>query len=127
MSRFAFIPRRILTLIGLATLFLIIIGFSRRISEFARLSNQLDLESARITELVATQSHLQGQIAYATSEAAVEEWAREDNRLAQPGDFVVIPLQQEGAQPLVVQQAQSTQQVLSNWQTWMQWFFYDGP
>ena len=127
MSRFAFIPRRILTLIGLAILFLVIVGFSRRITEFTRLSNQLDLESARITELVATQSYLQGQIAYATSEAAVEEWAREDNRLAQPGDFVVIPLQQEGSQPLAAQQAQPTQQALSNWQTWMQWFFYDGP
>jgi cell division protein FtsB len=121
------LPKRVLSISGLIILLLIIIGFSRRVAEFTRLSSQLDRESGRITELVSTQAYLQDQIVFATSEAAVEQWAREDGRLAQPGDFAVIPLPQEGTLPQVAEAAEATQRQISNWQTWIEWFFYDGP
>ena len=127
MLKTASLPRRILIVGGLIVLLLLIFAFSKRIAEFTRLSNQLERERARITELVATQAYLQDEITFATSEAAVEQWAREDGRLAQPGDFAVVPLPQAGTTPQVLEAAQPTQQALSNWQAWMEWFFYDGP
>ena len=119
--------RRILSIAGILLLLYLVLGFSRRMAEYTRLSAQLEDESARITELAATEYSLREQIAYATSEAAVEQWARENARMAQSGDFPVIPLTPEGATPQAPEAAQPEDQPLSNWETWLQWFFSSGP
>ena len=121
------LPRRILSVSGLILLLLIVVGFSRRVAEYTRLTSQLDRESGRTTELASTRAYLEDEIIYATSEAAVEQWAREDGRLAQSGDFAIIPLAQEGVVPQGVQAPEAAQEPLSNWQAWIEWFFYDGP
>jgi cell division protein FtsB len=119
--------KRVAQVVGLLVVLVLVFGFSQRMAEYTRLSNQQEREGARITELVATQSYLQDEIAYATSEAAVEEWARQDARLAQPGDFAVIPLAPPGATPQAPAAAEPTQEALSNWEVWFQWLFYAGP
>jgi len=121
------LPKRVLSIGGLVVLLLIIIAFSRRVAEFTGLSSQLERESGRITQLVSTQAYLQDQIVFATSEAAVEQWAREDSRLAQPGDFAVVPLPLDEAPAQVEAAEELAQSQKSNWQTWIHWFFYDGP
>src|SRR5690606_2550903 len=85
--------------VGAMLLVLVLFAFTQRISEYLRLSDQLEQQQARLTQLAATQSSLEDQIAYATSQAAVEEWAREDARWAQDGDFVIIPIAPPDATP----------------------------
>ena len=115
--------KRALQVFGLVVLLALVFGFSQRMAEYTRLSNQEEREGARIRELVATEAYLEGRIIYATSEAAVEEWAREDARLSQPEDFVVIPLAPPGTTPQAPVAAQPTLEALSNWDAWTQWLF----
>jgi len=108
-------------------LLLVLFAFTQRVAEYVRLSAQQTREEERLYELAATQSHLEDQIAYATSQAAVEEWAREDARWAQEGDFVVFPLPPAGVTPQPVAQFQTTPTPSNNWSAWMSWLFAGNP
>ncbi|MGH2581896.1 MAG: FtsB family cell division protein [Anaerolineales bacterium] len=121
------IGQRFLIVIGLAVLLLILFGFSRRIAEFTRLNAQLEREAARLTQLAATQAYLEDQIAYATSEAAVEEWAREEARWAKDGDFPIIPLVPPGYEPTQSSQPAGFVASASNWELWLSWLFPRKP
>jgi hypothetical protein len=108
-------------------LLLVLFGFSRQIAEFSSLNQQVEREGARITQLAATEAYLEERIAYATSEAAVEEWAREDARWAREGDFPIIPLVPPDFTPEPAEEEETVSTTASNWETWFDWFFYDGP
>lgn len=119
--------KRTLLVAGILLLLLVLFAFSRRIAEFSRLSAQLERESGRITELVATQQYLEDEIAFATSQAAVEQWAREDARWAREGDFPIIPLPPPNTTPEAPAEEAIASSSSSNWDKWMNWFFYSGP
>ena len=119
--------QRFPVVIGVMLLLFVLLAFSQRVAEYLRLSSQLDREQAHLTELAATQANLQDQIAYATSVAAVEEWARQDARWAQDGDFVVIPLPPPNVTPEPAAQFVPSPTPSGNWGQWMNWLFYDGP
>ena len=119
--------RRIATAAGVALLLFLVLGFSNRPAEYTRLNAQLVGENARMTELVATEAYLLDEIAYATSQAAVEQWAREEARMALPGDFAVIPLPPPGSTPQAAANPTPTAAPLTNWEAWLNWFFYSGP
>jgi cell division protein FtsB len=112
---------------GILLLLIVLFGFSRRIAEFSRLNGQLEREAARITELAATQEYLQDRIAYANSEAAVEEWARQDARWARQGDFPVIPLVPPDYTPEPPSEEEAQTSATSNFDAWWDWFFFGGP
>ena len=119
--------RRAALVAGVALLLVLVLGFSNRMAEYTRLNAQLELDSVHMTELAVTRAYLQDEIAYATSEAAVEEWAREESRQAQSGDFPVIPLPPADVTPQSPAAAAPTAQAMSNWETWLHWLLYDGP
>jgi cell division protein FtsB len=119
--------RRFPAVIGVMALLLVLFAFTQRVAEYVRLSAQQGREEDRLSELAATQSYLEDQIAYATSHAAVEEWAREDARWAQDGDFVVIPLPPAGVTPQPAAQFQTTPIPSTNWDAWMSWLFASNP
>jgi cell division protein FtsB len=121
------ISRRLFLVAGIGLLILIVFSFSKRIGEYTRLNAQEGIEGARITELVATQSFLSEQIAYATSEASVEEWARQDARMAKDGDFTVVPINPDGSLFDTNSPLEGAEKDLSNFQVWLEWFFYQGP
>lgn len=127
MTRLRLFIKRFPIAIGILILLLVLFAFTQRIAEYVRLNSQLEREQARLTELVATQSVLEDEIAYATSEAAVEEWARQDARWAKDGDFPVIPLAPEGTTPQPKGGPQATPTPSSNWNTWMTWLFSGSP
>ncbi|MEX2160934.1 MAG: hypothetical protein WD751_03380 [Anaerolineales bacterium] len=119
--------KRFPAVLGVMLLLLVLLAFTQRVAEYLRLNSQLGRQQARLTELAATQSALEDQIVFATSQAAVEEWARQDARWAQAGDFVVIPLPPAGVTPQPAAQYQATPTPSSNWDAWMNWFFYRSP
>ncbi len=127
MTRLALFIKRFPIVIGISILLVVLFAFTQRTAEFLRLNSQLEREQARLTELVATQAFLVDEIAYATSEAAVVEWARQDARWAKDGDFPVIPLLPAGTTPQPEDAVLTTPTPSSNWNTWMTWLFSDSP
>lgn len=127
MTRLALFIKRFPVVIGILILLLVLFAFTQRIAEYLRLNSQLEREQARLNELVATQSFLVDEISDATSEAAVEEWARQDARWVKDGDFPVIPLAPEGTTPQPEDGPLATPAASSSWNTWMTWLFSDSP
>ena len=108
-----------LILVGFAILILLVMDFNNRMAELRRLTAEKEVVSARVTSLVETQTSLETQVAYATSEAAVYYWAYNFAHLGKEGDVIVVPIQVEGAQPQPTPTPVVTPEVIQNWQVWL--------
>lgn len=115
--------RRVVTLIGILALVFIVLEFNRRMEELNMLNQQSDLVRNQATQAVQTQLALQTQVAYAGSNAAVEEWARTDGHYIQEGDLPVVPLGQAGAPPLAGGTPTPIPTQPANWEVWWNLFF----
>jgi cell division protein FtsB len=82
-----------LLVMGLMLLALLVMDFNNRMAELHRLTAERELVGAQMESLSQTKQALEIEIQYATSEAAVLDWAYEDGHMVRPGDNPVIPLQ----------------------------------
>jgi hypothetical protein len=71
--------RNILIIFGLFLAVVLLVDFNRRMEELDRLTEQLHAVRAEATAVIQTQNALAGQVAYATSDVAVEEWSYENS------------------------------------------------
>jgi hypothetical protein len=114
--------RNILIVIGLVIAVVLLVDFNHRMEELDRLSTQLNSVRAEATAIIATQTALAGQVAFATSDVAVEQWAY-DNKMVRPGEhpISVVP----GADTTVTSGPISTTQggEMPIWQIWWELFF----
>ena len=108
--------------VGLVLLAYLVMEFNHRTTELNRLKVDQEQVSQKLDVRRQTFSALEAKIAYATSDAAVLEWAYE-NHFAQPGDFVVAPESGGQATPTPTPQVQVTATRVSNWEKWMMLFF----
>lgn len=115
--------RRLGVIIGIAILLFLVMDFNSRMEELTRLQNEAATVQAQATAVMITQSALQTEVAYATSSAAAEAWAREQNRMAQEGDNVVIPLPQPGATIPPTPVPTPYQNDLTKWDVWVDLLF----
>jgi hypothetical protein len=111
-----------LVVIGLVVMSLLVIDFNSRMAELRGLRNQQDLVAAELTSLVRTQEQLQTQLSYATSDAAVLEWAYQDERLKREGDIPIVPLAPEEATPVPTPRVVVTPTPESNLEIWLSLF-----
>jgi len=120
--KFPFDLKKVGFVVAAIVLFFLVMDLNNRLSELSRLSTQRDDAQQVVDNLELTLSVLNTQIAYATSEGAVEQWAYEEGHMVREGENLVIPLQPAGATqaPLVVQTA--TPQPISNWDVWLALF-----
>lgn len=123
MSTLPFNVRRVAVMIGIITLVFIVLEFNRRLEELKLLDKQHNLVQAQATQAVQTQIALQTQVAYASSNAAVEQWARTEGHYVQEGDLPVVPIAQPGAAPVVIDTPVPEPTPMTNWQTWWDLFF----
>jgi cell division protein FtsB len=84
--------RRTTVIIGIFVLVFIVLEFNRRLEELNILNKQNEIVRTQATQAVQTQFALQTEVAYAGSNAAVEEWARTDGHYIQDGDLPVVPV-----------------------------------
>jgi len=119
MSKLGRVWRPALILIGFAILVLLVMDFNNRMAELRRLTAEKEVISARVTSLVETQTSLETQVTYATSEAAVYYWAYNFAHLGQEGDVLVVPIQVEGSLPQPTPTPVVTPEVIQNWQVWL--------
>jgi cell division protein FtsB len=115
--------KKIIGVIALVLLMLLMMNLNSRLSEYFRLSSTRDKLGVEVDQLKATKMALDTQVAYATSDQAVEEWARNEAHLARPGDKVIIPVTPVGQTPVPEVQATPTVQPVNNWQIWWALFF----
>jgi hypothetical protein len=111
-----------LLVIGLVTLSLLVMDFNNRMAGLRRLSDKREDVVIEATDLMQTQVYLETQIAYATSEAAVNEWAYEEGHLVREGENLVIPLEYPGFTPKVTVIPTATPEPESNLQIWYSLF-----
>jgi cell division protein FtsB len=104
-------------------LVLLVMDFNSRMAELSRLTAEKEVVGAQTTQLVRTNVFLETQIAYATSERAVDEWARESQHMEKPGDNPVVPLAPTNSTPVPTATPVVTPKVVDNWDLWMDLLF----
>lgn len=114
--------RNALIILGLFLAVVLLIDFNRRMQELDSLTAKLDSVRAEGTTVMQTQEALVTQVAYATSDQAVEQWAYQ-NKWVRVGEHIV-QLEPSGIVTATPVPAPVTQtQLLQNWQIWWKLFF----
>ena len=116
--------RTILIFLGVFLAIVLLIDFNRRILELDSLEGRLNAVSAEGTAIKNTQDALITQVAFATSDNAVEQWAYE-NKWIRPGErpIALIPSGDATATPQPVSAVRAEEQ--PNWLIWWELFFGD--
>ena len=117
----------IVVLGGLILLAFLVIVFNNRMADQRQLVAQAEVIGAELEALQLTDANLDAQIAYATSDLAVEEWAYQEARWAREGDFPVVPISPSTPTPAATLSEDPPELIpYSNWQIWWALFFDDG-
>lgn len=112
----------VVIVVSLALLVYLVVDFNHRSEELNRLRAEEEEVQFQLEGRQATRDALAAQVAYATSEAAVYDWAY-NNHMAQPGDIIVIPAQVTQATPVPQPPPVIVQEKLSNFDHWLALFF----
>ena len=115
--------RRVAVVIGILLLVFIVLEFNRRVEQLDTLNSQKNLMYGQATQAIQTQAALNTKVAYAGSDAAVEEWARVDGHYVQDGDLPVVPIPQPGDPPIEASTPVPTPTPMENWEVWWDLFF----
>jgi cell division protein FtsB len=114
-------------LAGLVVLVFLVIIFNTRMANQRELVAQSEKIKTEIAVLRQTEAYLEAQIAYATSDAAVEEWAYQEARWVREGDYPVVPVSPAENSPETAPLVTPEPVVYTNWQIWWALFFDDLP
>ena len=124
MKRPKFSWKYALAVTGLVVLAILVMDFNNRMAALRHLTQQRELVAGQLQRLQATQAALQTQIAYATSEGAVVDWAYSEGNLVRPGDNPVVPISPPGGTPVPTSTPAMVTLKVSNLQMWL-WLFFD--
>ncbi len=121
--KFPLDTKKILLIIGAVVLFFLVMDLNSRLNELSRLSAQRDKASTVVSVLESTLQVLDTQVAYATSEGAVEDWAYNEGHMVRPGEKLIIPLSPPGTTAVPVLVPTPTVVPVENWEIWMTLIF----
>jgi hypothetical protein len=108
----------------IAVIIFLLADLNNRLVELGSKEQKLATVAAQATAVMQTQVALQTAEAFATSPAAVDEWARSDAHLAKPGDNPIVPLPAPGATALPENVAPTPVPTpYTKWDVWMQLLF----
>ena len=82
--------RRLITVVVIVILVVLMMDFNNRMSNMIQLNQMEKILETKLAGLEATRLVVEDDIAYATSDRALEEWAREKDRLIAEGDQPII-------------------------------------
>ncbi|MGA9534256.1 MAG: septum formation initiator family protein [Anaerolineales bacterium] len=86
-------------LLALVLGILIIGDLNRRMADARRLERDSRQLATEVNSLEAQNQALQTQVAGATSDAMIEEWARSQARMIQPGERLIVPVPSDPLAP----------------------------
>jgi hypothetical protein len=114
--------RNILIIVGVILAVFLLIDFNRRMEGLNRMTAKLDSVRAEGTNIMATRDALVTQVAYATSDDAVEQWAYR-NGWAREGEHPVQLVPEGGATATPEPPPPVPTQSAQPWQVWWELFF----
>jgi cell division protein FtsB len=118
-SKINWTDKRLIAIVIVVLLVFLMMGFNNRLINMNRLTKQENILQTRIAGLESTKIAVEERIAYATSEVALEEWARESNHLIEPGDQAIVLIAPDKIQatptPMPTPEEKTS---LSNFETW---------
>jgi cell division protein FtsB len=115
--------KKIIGVVAIFLLMVLMMNINSRLTEYFRLAAERDTLRAQVTLDMATRVALETRVAYATSDQAVEDWARNDSHLSRPGDSVIVPLTPAGPTPEPEIKVTPTVRAAENWEVWWALFF----
>ncbi len=115
--------KKIILIIAAVVLFFLVMDLNSRLNELSRLSAQRDKAATVVSVLESTLQVLETQVAYATSEGAVEDWAYNEGHMVRPGEKLIIPLSPPGTTPMPILVPTPTVMPVENWEIWMALIF----
>ncbi len=122
-KKFNWADRRIILIVVIVILVFLMMDFNNRMVRSLQLEKQEQQLNARIVALEQTKQRLEADIAYANSDRAVEEWAREEAKLINEGDVPII-LQAQSSAAAALTPVPLTEIVeLSRLEIWKQLFW----
>ena len=92
MKNFKIDSRKFIVYGVLLVVFFLLMGLSTRFADLNELNDQNDMMNTEVSVLRATNDTLATQITFATSETAVDQYAREKGHMVKPGEILVIPV-----------------------------------
>jgi cell division protein FtsB len=117
--------KRVILVVIAVILVLLLMDFNQRMGLLTRLRRQEKELSQRYAQLESTRMALEAELIYASSDEAVERWAREEAAMIQEGDIPIVllppsqPVSTPAAQqPVIIEQ-------IKRWEIWQQLFFGD--
>jgi hypothetical protein len=119
--------RNALFILAMFLVVILLMDFSRRIDRMDRLETQLETVEARATAVMGTQVGLMTQVAYATSDAAVEEWAYVNGKWVKQGQHLVEIVPEGDPPPATETTSAPASEETSRWRIWWELFFGDQP
>jgi hypothetical protein len=117
--------KKIIGIAAIALLMLFMMNLNSRLSEYFRMTGERDELATQVNNDYATVVALETRVAYATSDQAVDDWARNDAHMARPGDQFVVPVTPVGQQPEPEIIITPTLRSVENWEVWWALFFGD--
>jgi hypothetical protein len=123
MSNFPINLRRVFIAAGILILMFMVMDFNTRLENLNRLNDQREVAREQATQAMQTELAMRTAVAYATSDQAVEDWARSEARYQKPGDQPVVPLGQPGSEPVISSTPTPIPTPKPNWLIWQELFF----
>lgn len=117
--------KKLAAVVVIVVVFFLLMDLFGRLSALSYLRRQSSRAEERVMQLTATLQALSTQLAYATSDAAVDEWARVNGHMVQPGDQAVVLIPGNGATPMPETTVQTMDELTSHWRVWLALFFGD--
>ena len=117
--------RQAFIILGMLVMVMLVMDFNTRMADLSRLEGFSEAVAADATESLQTLVHLETQIAYATSDQAVEDWARVQARMIRPGDHPIVPIPVEGQLPTSTPVPVEASDPVEPWQVWLELFFQE--
>jgi hypothetical protein len=108
---------------AMVVLVLMVSEFYQRMTDLRRLGNEKEQASLRLANQKATEIAVTAAIVYATSDRAVEEWARKYGKMKKPGDNPVGILSSSMTTPTPTLQPTRKVEEKSNLQKWIDLIF----
>lgn len=115
--------KKIIGIAAIALLMMLMMNINSRLGEYFRLSGERDVLRTQVNYDAMTKVAWDTKVAYATSDQAVEEWARDKAHMIKPGDEFVVPVTPVGQTPEPVIIPTQTAAPIENWEVWRALFF----